>query len=116
LLFFPFIVVLAGGTLWHLQTLLQCINYITFEFTPSTATLYPLLPDSWKSFNRYHFSIYMPVYTFLHHIHSPTPFPHHLPPLTGASPPPWAGPVLPYWSLILQKSKEKKEKKQQDLW
>jgi hypothetical protein len=32
-----FIVVLGGGTLWHLQMLLQCIQYIILKFTTSTA-------------------------------------------------------------------------------
>jgi hypothetical protein len=38
--FFPFIVVLGQGTLWHLQMFLQNIKYIIFEFTPSSAPLY----------------------------------------------------------------------------
>jgi hypothetical protein len=45
---------------------------------------------------------------FLHHIHCPTPFLHHLPPPTGANPSPWAGPVLPTCSLILQKKIKRK--------
>jgi hypothetical protein len=50
------------------------------------------------------------VHVFLHHIHSPTPFPHHLPSSTGANNPPlWAGPVLTC-SLILQKRKKKDKK------
>jgi hypothetical protein len=31
---FPFIVVLGGGTLWHLQKFLQCTNYIILEYFP----------------------------------------------------------------------------------
>jgi hypothetical protein len=38
------------------------------------------LPNSWNSFNRYHFCIYIHVYTLLHDIYPPTPFPHHFTP------------------------------------
>jgi hypothetical protein len=38
---FSFIVVLGGGTLWHLQRLLPCIKYVILEFTPSTSHFYP---------------------------------------------------------------------------
>jgi hypothetical protein len=48
-----FAVVLRGGTLWHLQTFLQYINYITLEFTPSIILLCPFHPHSWNSFSRY---------------------------------------------------------------
>jgi hypothetical protein len=48
--------VLGGSTLWHLQRILQCINYIILKFNP------PL--DLWNSFSSYHFCIYMHVYTF----------------------------------------------------
>jgi hypothetical protein len=44
---FPFIVVLGGDTLWHLQRFLQCIKYIILEFTPFTVLLYPPTPPSW---------------------------------------------------------------------
>jgi hypothetical protein len=36
-----FIVLLSMGTLLHLQRFLQCIKYITLEFTPPTALLHP---------------------------------------------------------------------------
>jgi hypothetical protein len=45
---------------------------------------------------------------FLHHIHPHTPFPGHLPHLTGASPNLWIGLILPSCSLILYKKKEKR--------
>jgi hypothetical protein len=47
-----FIVVLGGGTLWHLQKFLQCITYIILEFIPSTAVPYLPSPHSWNSFNK----------------------------------------------------------------
>jgi hypothetical protein len=39
-----FIVVLGGGTLWHLQKFLQYINYIIFEFTSPPFSFIPLSP------------------------------------------------------------------------
>jgi hypothetical protein len=39
--FFPSIVVLGGGTLWHLHRFLQRIKYIILEFTPSTGVFWP---------------------------------------------------------------------------
>jgi hypothetical protein len=69
-----FIVVLGGGTLWHLQKFLQSIKYIAIEFTPSTVFHYLSL-HSLNSFGRYHFSVYIYVYTILHHIHPLSPFP-----------------------------------------
>jgi hypothetical protein len=49
--------VLSKGTSWHLWMFIQ---YIILELIPSTICLYPLFPFplSWKSFNKYHFSIY----------------------------------------------------------
>jgi hypothetical protein len=37
---FIFIAVLGGGTLWHLQKILQYIKYFILEFTLSTILLY----------------------------------------------------------------------------
>jgi hypothetical protein len=91
---FSFIVVLGGGTLWHLQKFVQCLKYIILEFTLSSGLLYPSSPDSLNSFNRYHFCTYIHVYTFLHHIHPPLlPTFSAIPPPTGANIPPRAGPV-----------------------
>jgi hypothetical protein len=47
-LFFIFIVVLGGGTLWHLQKFLQNVDYVIREFTPSTALLHlpPQMPGT----------------------------------------------------------------------
>jgi multisubunit Na+/H+ antiporter MnhE subunit len=43
--FLFFVVVLGGGTSWHLPRFLQYIKYIMFEITPSTIRLYYLLPN-----------------------------------------------------------------------
>jgi hypothetical protein len=68
------------------------------------------LPNSWSSFNRYHFCIYMHVYTFFalyspSYLLSPPLVPSH-----WCQPyPPWTGPVTPSCSPILQKRKDKKK-------
>jgi hypothetical protein len=100
--FLFFILVLCGSTLWPLQKFLQCIKYIVFEFISSTVLVYSLSPNSWNSFNRYHFCI---------HIHVNTVFALDSPsyPLSPPSshfhwyqpPPTSAGLVLPSYSLIL---------------
>jgi hypothetical protein len=45
----------------------------------------PLSPtsNSWNSFNRYHFSIYVLVHIIFAYFNPSTPFPHFLPPSTG---------------------------------
>jgi hypothetical protein len=74
-------IVLGGGTLWHLQRFIKCIKYILLESTPSTALPYSITPspDSWNSFNRYHFCIYIRVYTLFPLYSSSYPFPWHFP-------------------------------------
>jgi hypothetical protein len=62
LFFSPFIVVLGGDTLWHLQRFLQCIKY-SYWMHPLHLCPSSPLPYSWNSFNRYHFCIYIHVYT-----------------------------------------------------
>jgi hypothetical protein len=72
----PLIVVLGGGTLWHLQRFLQCINYVILEFISSTTPLYLPLPWFMKQFQQVSFlhlhaceHIFCMVFTLL------TPFP-----------------------------------------
>jgi hypothetical protein len=85
-----FIVAVGGGTLYHLWRFLQCVNYIILVFTPSTALLHPLSPDTWNSFNRYHFCIYKHVYTLFAPYLSSRTYAFHLllPPLLSPPPPP----------------------------
>jgi hypothetical protein len=59
--FLFFFVALDGGTLWHLQMFLQHIKYIIY--LNSTPPPFSFIFHSWNNFNRYHFSIYMHVYT-----------------------------------------------------
>jgi hypothetical protein len=90
--FSPLYCCAGWGTLWHFQSLLQCIKYIILEFTPSTALLYPHSPNSWKFQQVSFLHLHTYVYIFLCSIHPPIPFPYHLHPPTGAnhpsSPPP----------------------------
>jgi hypothetical protein len=39
------------------------VSNISYLNSPPLALFYPPLPDSWNSFNRYHFCIYIHVYT-----------------------------------------------------
>jgi hypothetical protein len=78
----------SEGTLWHLWNFLQCIKYITFEFTPSTAVLCPPHPHSWIVSTGLISPFTYMCTEYFHHIHLLTPFLHHLPLLTGTKPPP----------------------------
>jgi hypothetical protein len=53
-------------------------NVSNISFFPSPSS------DSWNSFNRYHFCMYIHVYTLFAPYSSPYSFPCHLPPPTGA--------------------------------
>jgi hypothetical protein len=60
--FFSFLYCCAvSGYLVALQRFLWCSKYIILEFTHSTSLLGP--PHTWNTFNRYHFCIYIHVYT-----------------------------------------------------
>jgi hypothetical protein len=104
-LFSPFIVVLGGDTLWHLQRFLQCVNYIILEFTSSTLYFIPSPPIHGTVSTGIIFAFkYMCNTLFAPY---PLTYLYHLPPPTGAYPSPWAQPVMPSCSLLLQKRKEK---------
>jgi hypothetical protein len=77
------------GMLWHLHRLLQYVNYITHEFISSTILLHLLHfppPNSWISFNRYHFCIFLHVHTFYCTVFT------LLPSFPNTSPPHWCQP------------------------
>jgi hypothetical protein len=97
--FFSFIVVLGGGTLWHLQRFLQCIKYSILEFTPYTSLLHSpsSIPGTVSTSIIFAFT-YMFTY-YLHHIHPSVLFPCHL--FTGDNPHSQAEAVLLSCSLIL---------------
>jgi hypothetical protein len=68
---FFFIVVLGGSTLWNSQKFLQYIKYLILVVTSSTNLFYPSYSLFWNSFNRYHFSIYIHMYT-VYMLYSPS--------------------------------------------
>jgi hypothetical protein len=84
---FFFIVVLGGA---HFSIYKGSCNVSTISYlnSPSTPPTCPLFPHSWNGFNRYHFCLYMHMYTFFAQ-YSPS-YPHSLPPRpsTGANLPP----------------------------
>jgi hypothetical protein len=80
MIFFSFIVVLGGGTcgIFKDSYNVSNISYLNSSLPPLLFILPPL--DSWKSFNRYHFCIYIHVYAFFA-LYSPSyPLSHHLSP------------------------------------
>jgi hypothetical protein len=84
------------------------------EFTPSTAPLYPPTPDSWNSYNRYHYCICMLMYTFsaLYSLYYPL-FPPP-PPSHRCQP----SPLGRTFSTVLLSdfAEEKKEKEKHDIF
>jgi hypothetical protein len=62
--FFPFIFVMGGGTLWHLNRFYNVSNISCMNSPPQLFFLTSAPLDSWSSFNTYHFCIYLHVYTF----------------------------------------------------
>jgi hypothetical protein len=106
-IFFSFVLVLGGGTLWHLQMFLQSIKYIILVFTPSTTLLYsppPSLTSGVVSTG----IVFAFTYTcthFLQHTHPPIPFPHHLSPTTGVKP---SSPQELFYPPVLQSNTRKK--------
>jgi hypothetical protein len=74
------VVVLGGGHCSIYKSSYNVSKYIILEFISSAALLHPPSPDSWNSFNRYHFFIYIHVYTFFAPYSSSYPFLGHLSP------------------------------------
>jgi hypothetical protein len=86
---------------------LQCINYHTL-IHPFHCSFYPPLCHLWNSFSRYHFCIYIYVYTFFAPYSSSYPLSHHLHPPSDASPPPLGRTCSALLFSILQKKDKKK--------
>jgi hypothetical protein len=68
------------------------------------------LPDSWNYFNRYHFCIYIHVYTLFAPYSSSYPFPCHLCPTTCAKSPTHSGQTC-FALLFSDFAEEKKDNK-----
>jgi hypothetical protein len=83
--FLLFIVVLGRVHCSIYNGFLKFIKYIILEFIPFTIFLYPR-PILEIVSTGISFSIYIHVYTVLHHIHLPTPFPYLLSSPTGTNP------------------------------
>jgi hypothetical protein len=110
--FFPLLLWWVGVHcgIYTCSYVLSSISYMNPP--PLPFSFIPLYPNSWSSFNSYHFCIYLHVYSFLHCIHPPTPFPHHLPNTQRPTFSHWAGllhpPVL--WFCRIKKRKDKTKK------
>jgi hypothetical protein len=81
LFFFSFIVVLIGV---HCGIYKGSYNVPTTAYLNSTLSPFPFIPlslDSWNRFNRYHFCIYIHIYTFF----APYSLSYHLSPLSPPS-------------------------------
>jgi hypothetical protein len=101
-----------GDTLWHLHGFLQCIKYILNEYISSTILLHSLSPNSWSSFNKYHFCIYIHVHTFFCTVFTllsplfPTPLSSHS---CQLPPPPFPGRT--WFSFLYSDFVEEKRRK-----
>jgi hypothetical protein len=108
--FLFFIVVLCGGTLWHLQCSynVSTISYLNSHLPP-ILFISPLLIHG-RVTTGIIFAFTCRHTHFLHHIKPPNPMPCQfpLPCHTGTKPPLWAGHVLPSCSTILQKRMDKR--------
>jgi hypothetical protein len=83
------------------KALTICQIYITW-IHPLHCSLSPPSPNSWNSFDRYHFLFIFMCIHYLHHIHPPTPFPSSFSlPLVPTPTPYSMEPVSPSCSLIL---------------
>jgi hypothetical protein len=78
----------AGGTLLHFQKFLQYIKHVILNSLTLSFSI-SLSPDSWNSFNRSHFSIYIQVYTLFLVYSCSYKLSLQLPPLHCYHPCPW---------------------------